>query len=125
MPVKIDSDARLAASTQNLSAGRLVRRAREEAEQSQGDFGRALARRLGLIALSQSAVSDWELGKRQVPAAVLIAAAEVARMRPAELFALDAKKESRAERLAREIEGLLGDLTPEQRQRLRAAEGKR
>jgi transcriptional regulator with XRE-family HTH domain len=90
----------------------------------QGEFGKAVARRLGLAALSQSATSDWELGKRSVPAAVVIAAAEVARMDPAELFAAESKRLDTMERLTREIERITGGLTPKQKAKLRVVNGK-
>lgn len=119
MPIKIDSEARLTASAQNLTAGRLIRRARDLAEMPQGAFGTVLGRRLGLRGLSQSAISDWELAKRQVPAAAVIAAAQVVKVDPAELFAAENQRAKIAVRLGRDLERLLGELTPEQERRLR------
>ena len=121
MPVKIDSDVRIAASRQNKTAGILVRRARTAADMPQGDFSKAVARRLGLAALSQSAMSDWERGVRQVPAAAILAAAEVARMDPAELFAAESKRVSETERLLRDIERVAGALTPRQAEKVRSS----
>lgn len=120
MPVKIDSDIRLAASPQNRTAGQLFKRARVAAEVSQGDFGKQVARRLGMSEISQSAVSDWERGKRQVPAAAIIAAAEVAHMDPAELFVAESKRITAADRLLRDIEKIAGTLTAAQQARIRA-----
>ena len=121
MPVRIDPDARIAASPQNARAGLLLRRARTSAEMSQQDFASPLARRLGLGALSQSAVSDWERGNRQVPCAVVLAAAEVAHLNPGELFRAEEAREERISRLTSELGSLIGTLTPAQQKRIKKA----
>jgi transcriptional regulator with XRE-family HTH domain len=123
MPLKIDAESRIAESPLNRQAGLLLRRARDISDMPQGEFALAVARRLGLGALSQSAISDWELGKRQVPAAALMAGAYVARVEFAELVAADAKSTRVAARLMRDIERVIGTLTPEQEKRLRAVDG--
>ena len=120
MPIKVDSDVRLAASPHNRTAGLLFRRARVAAEMPQGEFGKEVGRRLGLAVLSQSAVSDWELGKRAVPAAAILAAATVAHMDVTELFAAETKRLSQTDRLLRDIERVAGVLTPKQVARIRA-----
>lgn len=69
----------VAASRQNKAAGRILVRARGATEMSQTDFATAIAKRLGLPSLAQGSYSGWEVHSRTVPAAVLIAAAELAR----------------------------------------------
>ena len=86
MPKRPEDTPPIADSPQNLIAGRALRRARDLIEVNQEDFGKAIGQRLRVAAYGQSAVSDWETGNRQVPAAALIAAAEVARVDPCELF---------------------------------------
>ena len=66
-------------SRQNRIAGRILTRARKAADMSQTEFAAAVARRLGLPSLAQGSLSGWEIHARTVPAAALIAAAEVAR----------------------------------------------
>jgi len=70
-------------------------------------------------------VSDWELGKRSVPAAVVLAAAEVARMDPAELFAAESERITSVDKLIRDLEHVTGGLTPRQRAKLFAVPGKK
>lgn len=82
MPVKADADQiKFSQSRQNRVAGRILLRARQSADMSQTDFASAVAKRLGLSSIGQSALSGWETSIRGVPGAVLIAAAEVARSR--------------------------------------------
>ena len=69
----------VADSKQNRAAGRILVRARKAADMSQTDFAGAIAKRLGLPSLAQGSYSGWEIHARSVPAAALIAAAEVAR----------------------------------------------
>jgi transcriptional regulator with XRE-family HTH domain len=119
MPIRIDPEARIAASPQNKTAGTLIKRARTTADMPQGEFAEKVARRLGLVGISQSALSDWERGTRQVPGAAIIAAAEVAHMRPHELFMAAAEAESQLESTMRTLERVTGGLTPKQKERLK------
>ena len=119
LPIRIDPDTRIAASPQNAKAGLLLRRARTSTDMSQQDFTTPLAKRLGLGALSQSALSDWERGNRQVPCAVVLAAAEVAHVNPADLFKAEEAREQRISRLTGELESLIGALTPAQQKRIK------
>jgi len=48
---------------------------------SQTEFASAIAKRLGLPSLAQGSYSGWEIHARTVPAAALLAAAELARTR--------------------------------------------
>ena len=66
-------------SRQNRIAGRILTRARKASDMSQTEFAAAIAKRLGLPSLAQGSLSGWEIHSRTVPAAALIAAAEVAR----------------------------------------------
>ena len=66
-------------SRQNRIAGRILTRARKAADMNQTEFAAAVARRLGLPSLAQGSLSGWEIHARTVPAAALIAGAEVAR----------------------------------------------
>ena len=66
-------------SRQNRIAARIMARARKAADMSQTEFAAAVAKRLGLPSLAQGSLSGWEIHARTVPAAALIAAAEVAR----------------------------------------------
>lgn len=69
----------VAESRQNRAAGRILVRARKAADMSQTEFAAAIAKRIGLPSLAQGSYSGWEIHSRTVPAAALIAAAEVAR----------------------------------------------
>jgi len=72
---------RVAATDYNGMASRGIRRARDEMRLSQGDFARKLSDQMGLgskARFKQSTISGWELGRRQVPAGALIAAADAA-----------------------------------------------
>ncbi len=55
----------------------VIRRARERLQMSQDEFARALGDRLG-HPVSQSQISDWERGRFEPSASVLLAAAELA-----------------------------------------------
>lgn len=77
MPVKDAGESKLAETHQNRVAGRLLQLARKAAGLNQTEFGMALAGRLG-ASFGQSAISGWEISIRAVPAAALIAAAELA-----------------------------------------------
>lgn len=46
---------------------------------NQTEFAADVARRMGVDTFSQSALSGWETGQRAMPAAVLMAVAEIAR----------------------------------------------
>lgn len=82
MPTKNDPDQiKMALSRQNRIAGRILLRARQSSDMNQTEFAAAIAKRLGLGNIGQSALSGWETSIRGVPAAALIAAAELARVR--------------------------------------------
>ena len=74
-----NEEATVAESRQNRIAGRILLRARQSADMNQTDFAQAVAKRIGLGSIGQSALSGWETSVRSVPAAALIAAAELAR----------------------------------------------
>ena len=63
----------------NKVAGRVLASARAASGLTQTRFLEALSERLGVRPYAQNALSSWEGGDRTVPAAVLIAAAELAR----------------------------------------------
>ena len=86
MPNRPDDTLPIADTPLNRAAGKALRRARDLVQMNQEEFGKALGRRLGVAPYGQSAVSDWETGNRQVPAAALVAAAQVARVDLSELF---------------------------------------
>ena len=73
------SEHNVAESRQNRIAGKLLARARQASGMSQTEFASAVAKRLGLPSLAQGSLSGWEIHSRTVPAAAIIAAAEVAR----------------------------------------------
>src|SRR5215471_9944789 len=68
-------EGRFAATWQNKAAGRSLRAARQSAKQS--EFAATLSQELGTT-ISTTALSGYETGRRQVPAAVLMAAAMAA-----------------------------------------------
>jgi|SRR5579859_455859 len=70
---------KVAKSRQNRVAGRILLRARQSADMNQTDFAAAIAKRMGIPSFGQPALSGWETSIRSVPAAALIAAAELAR----------------------------------------------
>ena len=76
-----DDDTRVANARQNRIAGKILRRSREVSDMNQTDFAAAIAKRLGLGSIGQSALSGWETSMRGVPGAAIIAGAEIARSR--------------------------------------------
>lgn len=70
---------RMAATNYNAAAGRAIRRARVELDVAQGEFA-TLIGEVMKTQVRQSTLSGWEKGVRQVPAAALIAASELARL---------------------------------------------
>lgn len=80
MPTNESKEAHNVAQTRHSKvAGRLLQRARQASGMSQTEFATAIARRLGIPSLGQPALSGWEVSTRAMPAAALIAAAELAR----------------------------------------------
>ena len=73
------SDAQVARSIQNRAAGRLLTTTRRVSGMNQAEFAADVARRMGVDAFSPSVLSGWETGQRAMPAAVLMAVAEIAR----------------------------------------------
>jgi transcriptional regulator with XRE-family HTH domain len=80
MPKKeLEVDGGVAKSRQNRIAGRILLHARQSADMNQTDFAASIAKRLGIPSFGQPALSGWETSIRQVPAAAIIAAAEIVR----------------------------------------------
>jgi transcriptional regulator with XRE-family HTH domain len=85
----------------------VIRRARERLKMSQGEFARALGAHLG-HPISQSQISDWERGRFEPAASVLLAVAEMAGMSVDELRGAGPPALiERLDRVEREVEVLL------------------
>lgn len=79
MPERPVDSQSLARTRQNQIAARVLLRARQATGLSQGRFLAAIGERLATRPYAQNALSAWEAGERSVPAAVLLAAVEIAR----------------------------------------------
>jgi transcriptional regulator with XRE-family HTH domain len=125
MPIKND-DSKVAESRQNRIAGRILLRARRSTDMTQTEFATAIARRLGLGTIGQSALSGWETSIRGVPAAALIAAAELARARGFDLSEIINSELGpgtipQAARLATALESIADALSGEAAEQIREA----
>lgn len=83
---------RLAASRENQVAAKIISRARGVTGMNQAEFAEAIADRLAVPRYGQAALSGWETGKRPAPAAVMIAAASIAKDEGLEMAAVIEKQ---------------------------------
>lgn len=67
-------------SRYNATAGRIIGTIRARLGMTQSEYARALADLIGLNGMSQSALSAYETGNRQVPAAIALAALDLGRI---------------------------------------------
>ena len=128
MPARsFDTEAHnVARSRQNRVAGRILLRARQATDMTQGEFAAAIAKRLGIPSFGQPALSGWETSIRSVPGAALIAAAELARARGFDLAdvinaELGPATIPQAAKLASALESIAGALSGEAADQVRAA----
>lgn len=106
VPEPNNEAAKYARTEQNRRAGKMIKAAR--GEQKGILFAPALSQALG-VAVSESSLSNYETGRRAVPAAVLLAASDVSGKSLDVLFRSALDEAERASLWRRELEDAFSD----------------